>query len=1248
MSLDVSGTATPQQYLRGDAGYFTQEMYVVTIPDKNLTSTTPSIAVFTGDTNPNSNNDSDVSGIGLGTYSIRFDNEIISYVIGSTNSIITTPVAERGFGVAETSTAKSYIAKNVGFINARNNVALAPTTQELSYNGLSIANTTVGLPQFKNFSSRYWIGRNQDYKAGYNGNIAEVITYDIRKNDASERNRIESYLGIKYGITLGTNGTSQNYVNSDGNIIWNSTTNNGFNWNIAGIGRDDVSKLTQKQSRSSNSATEVTIGLGEVAATNTANTNTFTTNKQFLVWGSNDLALSQNGSVAKSVTLGSGVTTTFFEANRKYKIVETGGDVAQTVVSLPKSSLISTFPKSATQEYVLIVSSTNAFANADIIDIIPLADTGSNFETWYDFDGTKFFSFGIADMSTPKYRIENGSGDFIVGEKNINLSNTFTVSAWIRATANNGTFIAKSGAYRFYVNSSDKFVGNWNNGDRIVSTGSITTGTAAKWHYVTVSFASGIANIYVDGVLNGTATGQPNPIPNTSNFSIGAIYASKDPDITNPFSGDIDEVRIWNSALNVDQIRFIMNQEILKNSTNTFGSAIPSTITKNDISTLLWSNLQAYYNMNTLYGTSIKDLSDNNRWARIKYLVADNVMIENQTAPLPYVSIANGAWQNTDTWSNGSVQTIANSPSTVDPATIVDWNIVQTQNAVSSNGNKTLLGLIVSSNTLSAINDTKVEVSHYLSLNGKIDLVGESQLIQTLNSDLDPTSSGSLEKDQQGTKVIYNYNFWCSPVGAINSTTNNNSHTVNGVFKDGTTATPANINWVAGYDGSPTSPISLASYWIFKFQNASANYSNWMSVGPNGTLTTAQGFTLKGSGSSLADQNYTFLGKPNNGRVQFSIGGNLINLTGNPYSSALDAQAFINANLASTDGTLYFWDHFGGGTHVLLDYQGGYATYNNLGGVVAMSHPQLQNVGPGTKQPKRYVPVGQGFFIRSSAAGGNVAFNNDQRFFVKKGIGNSVMFKNNNQTSSVVIDDHFTNNSEDEQPEEEQLMKIRLGYRTKDDFKRQVLLGFANEKATEGIDAGYDAIHIDDQINDMYFLHGETKLIIQGDGFFNPLNVYPIGVKSTGAGNIKFLIDQLENFAESQEIYIYDSLTETYHDIKAEEFQISLPGGIFNDRFSLRFANDQNLGGQNPALSNDIQVAFTSKDNILHIKNKLIDTQVISATVFNIIGQKLNTYDIENQNQQFIQIPISNLSTGTYIVKIQTTKGNLSQKIIIK
>jgi hypothetical protein len=46
-----------------------------------------------------------------------------------------------------------------------------------------------------------------------------------------------------------------------------------------------------------------------------------------------------------------------------------------------------------------------------------------------------------------------------------------------------------------------------------------------------------------------------------------------------------------------------------------------------------------------------------------------------------------------------------------------------------------------------------------LKLDGKIDLVGKSQLIQTEGSILDVNSAGSIERDQQGQPNKYNYNY---------------------------------------------------------------------------------------------------------------------------------------------------------------------------------------------------------------------------------------------------------------------------------------------------------------------------------------------------------------------------------------------------------------------------------------------------------------------------------------------------------
>jgi len=289
----------------------------------------------------------------------------------------------------------------------------------------------------------------------------------------------------------------------------------------------------------------------------------------------------------------------------------------------------------------------------------------------------------------------------------------------------------------------------------------------------------------------------------------------------------------------------------------------------------------------------------------------------------------------------------------------------------------------------------------------KINLEGKSQLLQTINSDLDATSSGSLERDQQGSSNVYNYNYWSSPVGTINNTTNNNNYTISNVMKDGTTATPQNIVWTSSLNGSPTSPITLSNYWVYKFQNLGNAYANWQYVGPNGTLSSAQGFTIKGSGAATPNQNYTFVGKPNNGTITYSLVPNNINLSGNPYASSLDANDFINNNLTSTTGTLYFWEHYStNNTHILANYQGGYAARNLVGGVPPISPPDVSGLGSSTKVPGQYVPVSQGFFIIGSATGGTVTFNNSQRDFVKENESNSnTMFKS---ISNIVTTNDYT------------------------------------------------------------------------------------------------------------------------------------------------------------------------------------------------------------------------------------------------
>ena len=115
--------------------------------------------------------------------------------------------------------------------------------------------------------------------------------------------------------------------------------------------------------------------------------------------------------------------------------------------------------------------------------------------------------------------------------------------------------------------------------------------------------------------------------------------------------------------------------------------------------------------------------------------------LQAETAPLPYQSTQNGNWNVPSTWLNGSVNLIPNTNGV--NGTPIDWNIVRTSHNVSSGDrNITVLGLLVATNTLSIENTNPIDgqslrVTNYLSIDGTLDLVGESQLLQDTGSIVD-------------------------------------------------------------------------------------------------------------------------------------------------------------------------------------------------------------------------------------------------------------------------------------------------------------------------------------------------------------------------------------------------------------------------------------------------------------------------------------------------------------------------------
>ncbi len=236
---------------------------------------------------------------------------------------------------------------------------------------------------------------------------------------------------------------------------------------------------------------------------------------------------------------------------------------------------------------------------------------------------------------------------------------------WVRPDGSNTlgterTILSKkpstTSGYQLVLQNNNRIRMEWY--DASLALRSLVSNTAlpnGKWHNIAVTYSTSTNNliIYIDGVQDNIASITQAPASTSGIFSIGAQYINKTT-INNLWKGDIDELRMWNRVVTPTEIRFIMNQEILQNGTGTTGTIIPSTVTKNDINTLLWTNLFAYYSMNSYIGTHLDDDSKNiNRGSLV---IPDKISINQQTAPMPYVSLANGSWSSSTTWTNGSIK----------------------------------------------------------------------------------------------------------------------------------------------------------------------------------------------------------------------------------------------------------------------------------------------------------------------------------------------------------------------------------------------------------------------------------------------------------------------------------------------------------------------------------------------------------------------------------------------------------------
>ena len=282
-----------------------------------------------------------------------------------------------------------------------------------STNPCSITNLLTAAQGSFQIGGRTWQGYTQRV---FVGSMAEVIYYNANTLTAAQINQVESYLALKYGVTLGSVSNLINYSSSTGTAFW--AGNAIYQNDIFGIGTDNGSGLTQSQSNSMNNGSGN--GTGQNGKGNLILTSASAlANQQFLMIGDDAKALTEQTTNLPSGTAGS-------KRLARNWLVQNTGSVGPVNLSFDMTGLTLSGGTTLTNYRLLVNSNTDAtFAtgtathyypssisgnlinfsgislpNNTVFTLVSFASGGSLPATWVSFTASKQGNGALLDWTT--------------------------------------------------------------------------------------------------------------------------------------------------------------------------------------------------------------------------------------------------------------------------------------------------------------------------------------------------------------------------------------------------------------------------------------------------------------------------------------------------------------------------------------------------------------------------------------------------------------------------------------------------------------------------------------------------------------------------------------------------------------------------------------------------------------------------------------------------------------------------------
>ncbi len=459
--------------------------------------------------------------------------------------------------------------------------------------------------------------------------------------------------------------------------------------------------------------------------------------------------------------------------------------------------------------------------------------------------------------------------------------------------------------------------------------------------------------------------------------------------------------------------------------------------------------------------------------------------------------------------------------------------------------------------------------------NGSLTFENNASLVQINDA---AVNTGNINYKRYTSAVKrYDFTYWSSPVAA--QTLKNLS---------------PNTLYDKYYSYNPTSG------WKVEYNGAAT-----MVPGTGYIIRAPQTFSIT---AASIDSNPVFIGKPNNGIISFSIAGNQVHLLGNPYPSALDADAFLDLNAGVLEGTLYFWTHNSSPSSAVAgdatyNYTtNDYATYNRTGGVTTAT------AVTGVVAPTGKIAAGQGFFAPTSVAGGTLTFNNSMRLSSTGTVLNNSQFFKVSSTSKTGVTTEKN--------------RVWLNLSNVQGAFKQTLVGYITG-ATNDYDGGFDGVTYDgNTFVDFYSVNQSVNLSIQGRALpFVKKDSVVLGYKSTIKGEFQISIDHTDGALASQNIFVEDKVLQVLHDLKKGSYTFSTEVGVFNNRFVLRYV-DKNVPEEVvvepevPEVLNEA-VLVSVQDNGIKI-NSPADL-LVKVIVYDVTGKNIYQKNAIDANELLIE-----------------------------